>query len=236
MKGKSLKVFLIRHSLTEGNLKKRYIGKTDEELCPEGVKLLEMRLKKGSLPQAECIYASPMRRCIQTAKLCYPRQQIFVIEELSECDFGLFENKNCRELSGCPSYQEWVDSGGKAPFPGGESREEFKKRTLSGFEKSVGECMEAGIASAAYIVHGGTIMCIMEKYAFPKKGYYDYQIENGEGYELIIADGFCSDSRLPAGSYAGGSGIFVPSGETDWTPDYMDGKNYKRLFSENESR
>ena len=231
-----MKIYLIRHSLTEGNLKKRYIGKTDENLCPEGVKLLEMCCEKGGFPKVERIYASPMKRCIQTAAICYPGQQIFTIEELSECYFGLFENKNYRELSGCSLYQAWVDSGGTVPFPGGESREEFKKRTLSGFEKSLWECMEAGAASAAYVVHGGTIMCIMERYAFPKKGYYDYQIENGEGYELIISDSVCSDSGFPAGSAAGRSGFFVSSGEVNGASDCGSGKNYKKLFSENESR
>ncbi len=231
-----MKIYLIRHSLTEGNFKKRYVGITDEDLSQEGVKLLERCFEKGGFPQAERIYTSPTKRCTQTAKLCYPGQQIFVIEELSECDFGLFENKSYRELSGSSQYQEWVDSGGTIPFPGGESREEFKKRILSGFEKSVWECMKAGITSAAYVVHGGTIMCIMEKYAFPKKGYYDYQIENGEGYELIIADSICSDSGFPAGFAAGGSGIFIPSSEINWSSNYRGGKNYKRLFSENESR
>lgn len=236
MKKESMRIYLIRHSLTEGNLKKRYVGKTDENLCPEGVKLLEIYCEKGGFPQVERIYASPMKRCIQTAELCYPGQQIFVIDELSECDFGLFENKNYKELSGLASYQEWVDSGGALPFPGGESREEFKKRTLSGFEKSVRECMEAGIALAAYIVHGGTVMCIMEKYAFPKKGYFHYQVGNGEGYELIIADSVCGDSRFSAGSDVGRPGIFVPSGEINWTSDYRDGKNYKKLFSKDENR
>lgn len=231
-----MKIYLIRHSLTEGNLKKRYIGRTDEDLCQEGVRLLKMRIERDGFPKTQRVYASPMKRCIQTAGLCYPGQQIFVIEELSECDFGLFENKNYRELSGCPLYQEWVDSGGALPFPNGESREKFKERTLSGFEKSVRECRKAGITSAAYIVHGGTIMCIMEKYGVPKKGYFDYQIENGEGYELIIADNFIGDSRIFPGFDFGGSGIFVPSGKINRTSDYGGGENYKRLFSENEGR
>lgn len=49
-----------------------------------------------------------------------------IIEELSECDFGEFENKNYKELSGNQDYQRWIDSNGTLPFPGGESREAFK--------------------------------------------------------------------------------------------------------------
>ena len=31
-----------------------------------------------------------------------------------------------------------------------------------------------------FVVHGGVIMAIMEAYAFPKKDFYAYHIENGE--------------------------------------------------------
>ena len=34
--------YLIRHSMTKGNLEKRYVGsRTDEPLCREGIALLE---------------------------------------------------------------------------------------------------------------------------------------------------------------------------------------------------
>ena len=56
-----MKIYLIRHSLTEGNLKKRYVGITDEDLSQEGVKLLERCFEKGGFPQAERIYTSPMK-------------------------------------------------------------------------------------------------------------------------------------------------------------------------------
>ena len=36
----------------------------------------------------------------------------------------------------------------------------------------------------ALIVHGGTIMAIMERYALPKGGYFDYQVGNGDGFVL----------------------------------------------------
>ena len=36
----------------------------------------------------------------------------------------------------------------------------------------------------ALIVHGGTIMAIMERYALPKGGYFGYQVGNGEGFVL----------------------------------------------------
>ena len=51
---------------------------------------------------------------------------------LKECDFGDFENKNYKELSGNPDYQAWIDSGGALPFPGGEDPEGFRNRCRGG--------------------------------------------------------------------------------------------------------
>ena len=57
-----------------------------------------------------------------------------VIPEWTEIDFGLFEGKNHRELSGNMAYQEWIDSNGTLPFPEGESREEFIDRSIAGLK------------------------------------------------------------------------------------------------------
>ena len=65
-----MKIYLIRHSMTEGNKEKRYIGTTDESLCPEGIQLLEK--KKGMYPEVTYVYVSPMKRCMQTAEIIYP--------------------------------------------------------------------------------------------------------------------------------------------------------------------
>ncbi len=60
-------IFLIRHGLTAGNLKKRYIGRTDESLCEAGrSKLLKIN---RNYPIAQKIFVSPMKRCKETAKL-----------------------------------------------------------------------------------------------------------------------------------------------------------------------
>lgn len=225
-----MKIYLIRHSFTEGNLKKRYIGRTDEPLCPEGEALLKVRLARRMYPDVSRVFTSPMRRCVQTARLLYPNRELTVIDELSECDFGRFENKNYEELKGMPEYQSWLNSGGTMGFPEGESKESFTGRSLAGFETALKMCGCGGQTySAAFVVHGGTIMSIMEKYAVPRGAYYDFQIGNGEGYELVLADDIAACGGICTGSDTGGSGVALPSGADDRRPDHMGGKNYKRL-------
>ncbi len=223
-------IFLIRHGLTAGNLKKRYIGRTDEVLCEEGKnKLLN---PNRNYPISQKVYASPMKRCLETAELIYPEQELSVLADFRECDFGIFEGKNYLELSDCVAYRQWVDSGGTLPFPQGESREKFQKRSIYCFEDMVKQCLDLQVSKVAAIVHGGTIMSIMERYGYPKGNYYDYQIENGEGYELVLEAYVADNGRICIGPDVGGSQMDVSSGKTHRCSDFLDGKNYQRLFAE----
>ena len=177
-----LKLWLVRHGMTEGNSHQRYNGVTDEPLCEEGRKLLE----KFTYPAVQALFVSPLKRCRETASILFPKGEQRIVPLLAECDFGEFENKNYKELSDNPHYQEWIDSNGTLPFPGGESREDFKNRSLRGFEKAVHMCIQKEIRKAALVVHGGTIMNIMEKYGEPSGQFYEWHVKNGGGYKVSL--------------------------------------------------
>lgn len=177
-----LKIWLIRHGMTEGNRYQRYIGVTDEPMCEDGRELLE----KFTYPKPQAVFVSPLKRCLETAAILFGDPKVRIIDQLAECDFGEFENKNYQELDGNEHYQSWIDSGGLLPFPGGESREEFKRRNVTGFQKAVNGCLRNGISLAALVVHGGTIMNVMEEYADEDRSFYDWHVQNGKGYEVEI--------------------------------------------------
>lgn len=192
-------LILIRHGKTAGNLLGRYIGsRTDEPLCDEG----REGLAGKQLPEVERLYVSPMKRCVETAEILWPgfdRKKMQKVTDLRECDFGDFENKNYKELSGNGDYQAWIDSNGTLPFPNGESMDAFKSRCLEAFARIVEEVSGAeqewiasgktGIFRAGIVVHGGTIMAILEQYGYPKAAYFDYQVKNGCGYRLTPVKG-----------------------------------------------
>ena len=192
-------LILIRHGKTAGNLLGRYIGsRTDEPLCDEG----REGLAGKQLPEVERLYVSPMKRCVETAEILWPefdRKEMQKVTDLRECDFGDFENKNYKELSGNGDYQAWIDSNGTLPFPNGESMDAFKSRCLEAFARIVEEVSGAeqewiasgktGIFRAGIVVHGGTIMAILEQYGYPKRAYFDYQVKNGCGYRLTPVEG-----------------------------------------------
>ncbi|MCI8993313.1 MAG: histidine phosphatase family protein [Eubacterium sp.] len=175
-----MKLYLIRHSLTEGNLHRRYIGITDEPLCAQGIELA----KQKRFPKAGKLYVSPMKRCVQTAEILYPGQPFECVAEFAECNFGLFENKNADELRNCAEYQQWIDNNGKSRFPNGESKEHFLRRCIAGLDKVAADCKWNHYDSAALVVHGGTVMNLMESYGSPRKAFYEWHIENASCYEV----------------------------------------------------
>ncbi len=171
-----MRIVFIRHGLTAGNLEKRYIGSTDEPLCLEGI----VQLKNLAIPRSETLVCSPMKRCTETAEMLFPQQSIVLEGAFRECDFGDFEGKNYIELTGDPDYQKWIDSGGTLPFPNGESPQDFRERCTAAFDMLVSRYSDS--QSLALVVHGGTIMSILEKYAVPHADYYDWHCDNGRGY------------------------------------------------------
>lgn len=186
-----LKIILVRHGATPGNLEKKYIGSTDEELSGWGIQDLLQKRDTLCYPAADKLYVSPLKRCRQTARLLYPVLEQVIIEDLRECDFGQFENKNYLQLQENPAYQLWVDSGGVMAFPEGEHPEDFRRRCVKAFLEVL-KREEAGSGEGetlAFVVHGGTIMSVMAALCTEEKGYFDWQVLNGGGYVCTYTEG-----------------------------------------------
>ncbi len=180
-----MKLFLIRHGMTKGNLESRYIGTTDEPLCAEGIAKIQSNKEKHRYPkQIQCLAVSPMIRCRETAELIFPGIKQDIVADFRETDFGLFENKNYKELSGTWEYEQWLGSNGTLPFPNGESREDFSRRCSRAFESLKNDWMERGVETGALVVHGGTIMAILS-HQIPSD-FYTWQVKNGDGFCLIL--------------------------------------------------
>lgn len=185
---------LIRHGETKANAERRYLGKTDEPLSKRGIGRLLSYKEQAIYPRAAYLFTSPMKRCMETAKILYPDLEPVPISEWEETDFGRFEYKNYEELKGDADYQRWITSGGEMDFPDGESRTAFVQRCKRGFQRMCRailtaqterrtECAGEPVRAAA-VVHGGTIMALLSAYGngSGRKEYFDYQTANGRGY------------------------------------------------------
>ena len=186
-------IYLIRHGQTRGNLERRYMGVTDQPLCPQG----RAALADWRGPEAEAVYVSPLLRCRETAALLYPGAAQTVVPGLRETDFGAFEGRTYEELQDSPAYRAWLDSAGQAAPPGGESKEQVRRRVLAAFR-----AVTAGHAPGerlALVVHGGTIMTLLEALE-PGGQFYRWQAPNGGGFRCRWDGGaLTAEAALSAG-------------------------------------
>ncbi len=177
---------MIRHGETQANQEQRYLGKTDESLSKNGMEALLSYQKRKFYPDVDYLFTSPMKRCIETAEILYPKLSPAIIPEWEEMDFGQFEYRNYEELRDDARYQVWIDSGGTLAFPEGESREKFILRCKKGLLRMCGKLRRAAEQEASaplrvgLVVHGGTVMALLSTYS--NKSYFDYQVSNGRGY------------------------------------------------------
>lgn len=183
---KSYLIHLIRHGITDGNLKGMYIGSTDMPLAPEGVSQLLSFREKFNYPVADAYFSSPLLRCTSTLKILYPEANPILIPGICECNFGDWEGKTAKELEHNAVFVDWIASGGiKAP-PNGESGEQFMGRCCLAFEKILEGLMKSGTTSAVIVAHGGVIMSILSAFGLPRANFYDWMVGNGRGYSLRV--------------------------------------------------
>jgi alpha-ribazole phosphatase len=179
-----IKIVLIRHGKTLGNVNKAYIGLTDELLCYDSI--AEIYNKK--YPFIDEVFSSPLKRCTQTANLIYPHKIIQIKNNLRECNFGDFEGKNYEQLKENLDYKKWLNSNGTIAFPNGEDGYSFRKRSQKEFENIINESISKNFKQIAIVCHGGTIMAILDKFSYPNKKFYNWQVENLGGFIFCYND------------------------------------------------
>ena len=184
------RLLLLRHAMTRGNLERRWTGTTDEPLAPEGVALARRSAGTGEfLPRR--VWSSPLLRCRETAALLWPEVEAVAVPALRETGFGPFENKNHQELAGDPLYEEWTRSGGTAPVPGLESREEVAARAVPALRELLDRLAQEG-EDGAVVTHGGVIMAVCQALGAPARDYYQWWAPCCGGWLLKLSGWPCA--------------------------------------------
>ncbi len=179
-------IHFIRHGDISDTLKGKYIGVTDVPLSEEGKQNLLEYDNIYIYPGTQVVFTSPLKRCIETANILYPYQKPLVIDQLSECSFGDWENKTADELKDDPDFEKWLAGEQGAKPPNGESGSEFSARICTIFEQIVEGMMKTNNTEAVVITHGGVIMTLLAVYGIPKANPYDWIMDNGFGYSVRI--------------------------------------------------
>ncbi|KKB36025.1 histidine phosphatase family protein [Bacillus thermotolerans] len=173
---------LYRHGLTVDNERKAYSGWTDSILSEEGKK--ELKRIQPCLPAYEKVVTSDLQRCVHTAGLLFPEHSTEAWPEFREMNFGRWEGKMHKEAESIEEYRVWVNDPFSHPIPEGESFQEFAARIENGWYKWLDELKEQRIQRAALVTHGGVIRYLLTQFAGEKKAFWEWQAENGRGYEL----------------------------------------------------
>lgn len=176
----SMVITLFRHGMTEANKRKAYLGWGDSPLCAEEIeKLRNYQLKQTVL------FSSDLGRCVTTSALIFPTQIPELISELREISFGEWEGKTYADLADNLAYQKWLNDYYHEKPPQGELFSEFVQRVEMGWQKVRKRLMGGNERQAAIVTHGGVIQYLLSTYAPVKKGFWDWVVPHGRGFELI---------------------------------------------------
>ena len=186
-----MKLHLVRHGKTEANEKGLYCGQTDLPLSVGGETEIALYKNQGVYPPLpDLFFTSGLVRANQTMELIYGPVRRKTVPGIAEYDFGLFEMLGYEELKNRADFQAWAsDKTGAVPCPGGESRNEFEERVITGYRHIVDELHLHGKNSAFVVCHGGSIARIMEHLKPNTRDYYGWQPAQGRGYTLSFANG-----------------------------------------------
>ena len=158
-----IKLYLVRHGETDGNVQQWYQGSTDVPLNARGIaqaKCLSQFLKQVHF---DGIYSSTLQRARLTAELVAKPHglQVQSYDELREINFGVWEGHTYKEIT-----EQWpgeieafYDSDGKLPAHGGESFLEVEQRITAKTKEILSHHKDGDTVLIAS--HGASIRCLL---------------------------------------------------------------------------
>lgn len=149
---------LIRHAVTDWNLAGRFQGVADVPLNDEGRRQAR-RLERyvAGLEDDAKVYASPLIRAVETARLAFPGRDLRLDERLQELNFGRFEGKTQAENQADPAWDVWMTDPYELAPPGGESYSQLRERAAEWMR----EVAVDGPAHVVAVTHSGTIQMLL---------------------------------------------------------------------------
>jgi len=169
----SVKIFLIRHGVTEWNKKKKYCGCRDVPLSLQGRRqAMRLRERLLNMPVFDEVYSSDRKRALETAGIAFGGRKLNRVKDLREINFGVFEGLTHRQiLKKYPQvYSRWLSDPFRCSIPRGEELGKFGSRVTRAIASiafaNKGKCV-------AVVCHGGAISMIVTR-LLKKKDFWGY--------------------------------------------------------------
>ena len=159
------KIYLIRHGQTEWNKRQTFRGRIDIPLNERGHKEAEAILEAVKNKKISSIYASPLRRSIETAK---PIEQFFNLEILPvkgliDINYGDWQGLTADDVKKRykRQYNQWEKTPNLVRFPSGETLDEVKERSFSAFRDIVKKNPGKTIVVVPHRVVNKVLLCAL---------------------------------------------------------------------------
>jgi alpha-ribazole phosphatase len=195
-----MKIYLVRHGVTECNLKRVFHGWTDAALCNEGIHQCVQLRDKLSRVHFDTVISSPLQRALHSAQLIsgVAREQIRIETDLKEFHFGLWEGLNYQKAERLypKEWQAWNADWINCGPPQGEIFREFYQRVKACFD---GLIADNPAETWLIVSHDGPLKVIAGLLLnLPKEDYWRFAFEFG-CYSLFEMDrGFAMVRKLNA--------------------------------------
>jgi len=159
-----MKIYLIRHGQTTGDVEDRYGGEYEDHLSPEGIKQVRQLANSLKNKNIEIIFHSSRIRATETAQIV---SEILNVKTIKNNDikernaYGILTGMKKTEAK--EKYPKEVEKLKSVPCQGITNSEDydlFKKRILKGFE----EIFNQNYQTIAVISHGGPISGFVREY------------------------------------------------------------------------
>ncbi len=183
---KTYTIYLFRHGLTKGNLNAQYIGHTDLPLTTDSISALKTIKAHQHYPKVNAVFSSPLKRCLDSAKIMFPENNVLVIDDFIEYNFGEFEGLTAEDLKDNEDFKNWLGGDIYASTPFGESNAQFAHRVCAAFEKVIDGCVKTGANNVAIVGHAGVLMTILSCYGLPEAPMAHWQMDAGYGFKLRL--------------------------------------------------
>lgn len=160
----STRFILVRHGQTEWNRgAERFRGRADLALNETGLEQANQIAARLAKEKIAAVYASPLRRTMQTAQPIAAAHQLQVVEHsgLLDIDFGALEGMTVDEarLAFPDVIDKWVTAPGHAKFPKGGSLKAVRGRIDNLFNDLVPKHAGETVVLVSHKVVCGAMLC-----------------------------------------------------------------------------
>ena len=159
------RVYLVRHGQTAWNVGEIFRGRADIPLDETGKREVHLAGETLRDETLHAVYSSPLSRSMETAENIAKFHDISVtpLDAIVDISYGEWEGLGNQEVQ--QKYPKlhalWLSEPHKVLFPGGESLDEVRSRTMAALEELLVKHQDENFALVAHRVPNKVICCAL---------------------------------------------------------------------------